>query len=320
MSELSVIVPVHNAARFLPGCLATIRANYRDGYQFIVIDDHSSDATPQLLEQARETMPWLTVLRNPENYGVARSRNRALEAADGRYLSYLDADDWYQAGHLDATLAAIKRFGVDFVRTDHIRVDGLWRTIVEAPEPVRDTVLDPRGQFGGVGRTTIVDYPFLWAGIYDRERIAPELLTFDESLRTAADRPWFWRLYLNTESTVVVGVRGYFYRKDSNPSALTQAGNPSTLHFLDAYARIRDLAVASAMPHHVEQAAYGACRIVYLHLMKRERLSRELQSELFRRSSRFLNSFAGEPMSRALAALPFRQRLVLKRVLRLERS
>lgn len=320
MSELSVIVPVHNAAPFLPGCLATIRANHRDGYQFIVIDDHSTDETPRLIEQARETMPWLTVLRNPENYGVARSRNLALEAAEGRYLSYLDVDDWYQAGHLDATLAAIKRFGVDFVRTDHVRVDGLHRTIVEAPEPVRDTVLDPRRQLGRAGQVTIVDYPFLWAGIYDRERIAPEFLAFDESLRTAADRPWFWRLHLNTQSTAVVGLRGYFYRKDTNTSALTQAGNPATLHFLDAYARIRDDAVATGVQETVEKAAYGACRIVYFHLMKRERLSPELQSELFRRSSRFLNSFQGEAIARALAELPLTQRLVLKRVQRLERS
>lgn len=320
MSELSIVVPVHNAAQFLPGCLATIRANHRDGYQFIIVDDHSTDATPQLIEQAAATMPWLTVLRNPENVGVARSRNLALDVAQGRYISYLDADDWYRVGHLDAILAAIRRLGVDFARTDHVLVNGLERTIVAAPEPIRDTALDPRQEIGRAGEVTMVDYPFLWAGIYDRERIAPELFVFDESLRTAADRPWFWRLHLNTDSTAVVGLNGYFYRKDANPAALTQAGNPNTLHFLDAYARIRDLAVATGVPQYVEKAAYGACRIVYFHLLKRERLAPELQSELYRRSARFLNSFPADALRPALAAMPLGQRLVLKRVLRLERS
>lgn len=318
MSELSIIVPVHNAAQFLPECLATIQANYRDGYQFIIVDDHSTDATPQLLEQAVGAMPWLTVLRNSENLGVATSRNLALEAAEGRYISYLDVDDWYRVGHLDATLSAIRRLGVDYVRTDHVLVSGMDRSIVSAPEPVRDTVLDPRRQIGRAGEATMVDYPFLWAGIYDRKRIPSELFHFNESLRTAADRPWFWRLHLFAESTAVVGLRGYYYRKDANPTALTQAGNSSTLHFLDAYACIRDLAAATRSMQVLGKAAYGACRIVYFHVMKRDRLSPELQSKLFLGASRLLNSFSEDALRIALAKLPFGQRLVIKRILRLE--
>lgn len=318
MTTLSVIVPVYNAATFLPNCLATIRSSYRDDFQFIMIDDHSTDTTPQLLEQAAEKMPWLTLIRNPENYGVARSRNLALEQADGRYLTYLDADDWYQAGHLTETLDSLKRLDVDFIRTDHVRVDAMNRSVRRAPEEERDVALDPKSQIGLRGSRTMVDYPYLWAGMYDRERIAPELFAFDESLRTAADRPWFWRLHLNTERTAVVDLKGYFYRKDANPTALTQAGNASTLHFLDAYAGIRDLALQTGNRDYIEKAAYGASRIIAFHVSMRARLSPELQSELFHRSSAFLNSFPKEAVKAALAHFDLPTRIVLKKILRIE--
>src|SRR5690606_27864143 len=115
-------------------------------------------------------------------------------------LTYLDADDWYHDGHLVETLEALQRLDVDFVRTDHVRVDAMKRSVQRAPTETRDVPVDPRSQIGLRGSRSMVDYPYLWAGMYDRERIAPELFTFDESLRTAADRPWFWRLHLNTES------------------------------------------------------------------------------------------------------------------------
>lgn len=318
MTTLSVIVPVYNAAAFLPNCLATIRSNHRDDFQFIVIDDHSTDATPLLLEQAAEQMPWLTLIRNPENYGVAKSRNVALEQAQGRYLTYLDADDWYHDGHLVETLEALQRLDVDFVRTDHVRVDAMKRSVQRAPTETRDVPVDPRSQIGLRGSRSMVDYPYLWAGMYDRERIAPELFTFDESLRTAADRPWFWRLHLNTESTAVVDLKGYFYRKDANPTALTQAGNASTLHFLDAYAGIRDLALGTGNQDYIEKAAYGACRIVAFHVSMRARLSHELQSELFHRSSAFLNSFPEDAIKAALKHFDLPTRIVLKKILRIE--
>lgn len=318
MTTLSVIVPVYNAAAFLPNCLATIRSNYRNDFQYIVIDDHSTDETPQMLQQAAEKMPWLTLIRNPENYGVARSRNVALEKAEGRYLTYLDADDWYQAGHVAEMLDELKRLDVDFIRTDHVRVDAMNRSVKRAPEEERDIALDPRSQIGLRGSRTMVDYPYLWAGMYDRERIAPELFAFDESLRTAADRPWFWRLHLNTESTAVVGLKGYFYRKDANPTALTQAGNRSTLHFLDAYAGIRDLALATENHDYIEKAAYGASRIVAFHVSMRARLSPELQSELYHRSSAFLNSFPEEAVRAGLRHFDLPTRIVLKKIIRME--
>ncbi|MFW7415403.1 glycosyltransferase family 2 protein [Demequina sp. SO4-18] len=309
MHTVSVIVPMYNAEDFLPTCLEVMRRNGGDGTQFIVVDDHSTDATPRILDDARAAMPGLTIVRNDANLGVARSRNIALDLADGRYLAYLDVDDWYGPGHLDGLVQAIQELEVDFVRTDHVRVDGYRRTLESAPEKRRGVPMEASTGIGRAGSNAMVDYPFLWAGIYDTERLPRDVFLFDESLRTAADRPWFWRLYMEAATTAVVDLHGYFYRKDHNPRALTQAGNAQTLHFLDASARIRDLVLPTGDPEWITKAAYAAARICTFHVARRARLSPALRAELFDRSATLLASYPTEAMDDAIRALSVSPRI-----------
>ncbi|MFW2512572.1 glycosyltransferase family 2 protein [Demequina sp. SO4-13] len=320
MHTVSVIVPTYNAEDFLPTCLEVMRRSGDDGTQFIVVDDHSTDATPHILDAAVRRMPTLTVVRNDTNVGVARSRNIALDVADGRYLTYLDVDDWYGHGHLEALVRAIQDLEVDFVRTDHVRVDGYQRTLDRAPEKHRGVPLEAASGIGRAGSNAMVDYPFLWAGIYDTTRLPRDLFLFDESLRTAADRPWFWRLYMKAKSTAVVDLHGYFYRKDHNPRALTQAGNAQTLHFLDASARIRDLVVPAGRAEWTTKAAYAAARICAFHVTRRSRLSPELQAELFLRSASLLASYPHSTMDDAIRTLSLSQRMVARALVRRGRA
>jgi len=312
--DLSVIVPAYNAEPFLPTCLATIRANAADGIRFLVVDDHSSDETPRILEDAARTMPYLTVIRNARNEGVARSRNIAHREVDTRYLTYLDVDDWYAPGHLTRLAAAIEHLGVDFVRTDHVRVEGESRTVVRAPE---ERLWEPYAAAEGIGSAgvkSMVDYPFLWAGIYDVSRIDPALFSFDETLRTAADRPWFWRLHLGTATTARADLLGYFYRKTTSSTALTQAGNAHTLHFLPASERIADLLDGVDDPVLVGKAAYQAVRIVEFHVSRRERLSPELQKRLFAGSHHLLARYPADAVEVAIAEFDRPERVLLRRI------
>ncbi|WP_296665218.1 glycosyltransferase family 2 protein [Demequina sp.] len=315
MSDLSVIVPMHNAEAFLPTCLATLRANDADGRRFILVDDASTDQTPELLERAASEMPGIRVLTNSGNVGAWGSRNAAHALVDTRYITYLDVDDWLAPGHLDRLEAAIVDLGVDVVRTDHVRVDGLARTLVRAPERRRSIGYPAQEAIGPAGRRAVVDYPFLWAGIYDVTRIGRENLDFDATMRTAADRPWFWRLYMTAGTAAVVDLHGVFYRKTANVGALTQAGNESTLHIIDAFARVRDLVVASGREDWTARAAASAADMVTFHVARRARLSPELRRELYRRAGDLLRSFPDDARAAGVATLPREQRAVIRRIL-----
>ncbi|MEV4898651.1 glycosyltransferase family 2 protein, partial [Nonomuraea sp. NPDC055795] len=177
---LTVIVPVRDGEAYIGDCVASLARNARPDFEFIVVDDGSVDATGQIVEDA--AVPGLSVLRHLTPVGLADARNAGLAAATGRYVSFLDGDDWLAPGYLAEMVAAIEGLGCDFVRADHVQVTGRNRVVHRAPWARRGVVVDPKEAILPAEVKTMVDYPYAWAGVYRRS--LRDLLQFPGSLHT----------------------------------------------------------------------------------------------------------------------------------------
>ncbi|NYV77068.1 glycosyltransferase family 2 protein [Streptomyces sp. UH6] len=235
MVKLSVIVPFHNVRQYAPDTLRSLEANARPDVEFLLVDDCSTDDTPALLERAERGLPGARLLRHERNRGIAAARNTGLEAARGRYVTFLDGDDWLAPGHYGRLIAAMDDLGCDFVRTDHVRSTGRERVVQRVPHGRRNAVMSPREAILPADRSTSVDYPFVWADVYHR-RLDDDrgLLRFTEGLHTCEDRLWTWRLHREAESFAVVNLYGVFYRRGV-ASSLTRVGDERQLDFLRAF-------------------------------------------------------------------------------------
>src|ERR1043166_276246 len=92
MSTVSVIIPAYNYARFLREAIDSVLAQTRPALEVIVVDDGSTDATPEVLSAYGDR---IRVLRQ-KNAGVAAARNAGIAAARGDSVAFLDSDDaWY---------------------------------------------------------------------------------------------------------------------------------------------------------------------------------------------------------------------------------
>jgi len=87
--EVSVIIPTYNRGWILKEAIDSVLAQEFRDFELIVVDDGSTDNTPQILESYAQD---LTVIRQP-NRGVSAARNRGIVAANGRLISFLDSDD-----------------------------------------------------------------------------------------------------------------------------------------------------------------------------------------------------------------------------------
>lgn len=285
---LDVIVPVRNAASHLSTFLDSVRANSPAGCRYLVIDDCSDDQTPDLLADAAGSLPQLELVRLDRHSGVAAARNVALDLIGAHYVAFVDVDDWMAPGQLEHLIAAARRTGAAFVRTDLIRVDGYRRVPETAPAPARDIALPTRDCIGDAGGRSLVDYPFLWAGLFDATAVPFADLKFDEDLRTASDRPWFWKLFLLDLTVAAVASPGYFYRRTAGSATLTEQSHERLLDILPALERIVELVADSAEPAHRRRAAFTAARMVSVHISRRQRLSPQLQEQLIRGSAHLL--------------------------------
>lgn len=92
---ISVVIPTYNRADKLALALRSVAANayQAEPVEIIVVDDHGSDRTPEVIHDLQEQTPHtLIYLRNGTNRGPAASRNRGIRAASGRYIFFTDDD------------------------------------------------------------------------------------------------------------------------------------------------------------------------------------------------------------------------------------
>ncbi len=105
MPRVSVVIPAHNAAPFLPAALESVRAQTFTDWEVVAVDDGSSDETWSILESAG---PRVRGLRNPQAAGPAAARNRALAEATGELVAFLDADDLLLPRYLESQIACLE--------------------------------------------------------------------------------------------------------------------------------------------------------------------------------------------------------------------
>lgn len=123
-SELvSVVTASHNSASSIERCVRSVATQTLAPLQHIVVDDGSSDGTPDILSELARDIPHLTVIRQP-NRGAGPARNAAIEAAKGRYIAFLDSDDVWLERKLQNQITFMAEQEASFTYGDYTIVSG----------------------------------------------------------------------------------------------------------------------------------------------------------------------------------------------------
>ncbi|MET8677753.1 glycosyltransferase family 2 protein [Streptomyces sp. NPDC004647] len=316
MVKLSVIVPFFNVQTYAPDTLKSLRANARQDFEFILVDDCSTDETPEILDRAARDLPGAVVVRHEQNGGLATARNTGIDAARGEYLTFLDGDDWLAPGYYEQLLASIEDLGCDFVRTDHVQCTARARSVHRVPHGRRGVVMRPRDVILPADRSTSVDYAYAWAGMYHRRLVDDGVLHFRHGLRTAEDRPWIWRLHRQAESFAVVGLTGVFYRRGV-ASSLTQIGDVRQLDFIRAFDQVIDETSEDPDADRLlPKAVRTYCAIISHHLGSIERFEPPVARKLRSMSAAALKRMPQDVLQDALDSMDIQRASRLRRLRR----
>jgi glycosyltransferase involved in cell wall biosynthesis len=137
---VTVVIAFLDEERFLAGAIETVRDQSLDRWELLLVDDGSSDASPEIAGSAAAADPRLRVLRHAGggNAGLPASRNLALAAARGRFLCFLDADDRWVPTKLERQLDLMAQ------HPRAVMVCGpSWRAPVDAVEQPVPTAVSP---------------------------------------------------------------------------------------------------------------------------------------------------------------------------------
>ena len=125
---LSVIVPVYNAARFIPRCLESLLGQTYRNLEIICVNDGSADDSAAVLDAYAAKDSRVKVIHK-ENAGVSEARNRGLALAKGDIIGFCDADDVYERGALDRVAELFVQGDCDIVVTGLVYVNELGKQV-----------------------------------------------------------------------------------------------------------------------------------------------------------------------------------------------
>lgn len=206
--SLSIIVPVYNNACYVQETLLSVlEQTYRD-MEVLVIDDGSTDNSLVICQNIAAQDGRVRIIHK-ENGGVSSARNRGLEAAQGRYIAFVDGDDCIDAKMYEVMIDVLEREKVDFVNCRVIKECSYEAIPYEVGTvEVSDLPLNYMAEKG-----CFIDN--IWNKVYRREFIGD--IRFNENLAYSEDKLFVTELFLKARSIALVSNVFYHYiqHKDS---------------------------------------------------------------------------------------------------------
>ncbi len=169
---VSIILPVYNAQNHLARCVGSICAQTYRNIEIIILNDGSKDQSLPVCEEFRQKDPRI-LLVDKANSGVSDTRNLGLKLASGKYVEFVDSDDYLDPDFTERLVAAAEENEADFVIAP-------YKMVIPAgaskPEQVLDKIHDELGVMSVARPPEVREYGFLPAGVYDKDTFALRLM------------------------------------------------------------------------------------------------------------------------------------------------
>jgi len=210
---VTVLMAVYNGEKHLVEAIESIMAQDFHDFELLVIDDGSTDKTPEILASLKDGR--IRVLTNEQNIGLTRSLNRGLKAARGLFIARMDADDKAQARRLAKQ--------VDIMGNEGIGVTVSWAgQIDDLGQPIGrwDSLLEPEDIFYLLNFRNCITH----SSVMFRRDLALDLGGYNEELLRAQDYEFWMRLSKKTRIVQIPEVLVYWRKTDDNISVRAKAG------------------------------------------------------------------------------------------------
>lgn len=248
MPIVSVIIAAYNASSFIGETLGSVVAQTLDDIEVIVVDDGSTDRTPDIVRAYAEKDARVSLIQQENSY-AGTARNAGMDAASGSYLYFLDADDWIEPNALEIMVGAALKYRCDIVVGRSESFDNVSQETQLMHWAVENTpfnqVLEPAAYASRLFQSFV---GWAWDKLFDAGFIAERGLRF-QGLRTTNDA--FFVFCAMAEASSLVCVEDVlFHHRTNNPNSLEKTRSKSWGNAVEA---MRAIHGEIAMLPHADQ-------------------------------------------------------------------
>ena len=240
MPEISVIIPVYNQERYLNQCLDSVLTQSFQELEVLCIDDGSTDRSFEILETYAAKDLRLHILRQ-QNQGAGAARNYGLRQARGKYLSFLDSDDFFEPDMLLKAYQKAEADQADFVVFDSDQYHTDQNKFIPCPWAIRKGDIPPYNPFTYRQLTDNIFESFVgwaWDKLYLHSFVQKESLWFQEQ-RTSNDLLFVFSALVAAKRISVVD-EVLAHQRRGNQSSLSNTREKSWFCFYDALTALRE--------------------------------------------------------------------------------
>lgn len=209
--SVSIIVPVYNAEACLRRCVESVLNQEYADFELLLADDGSRDGSGRICDEYAAADSRVRVFHK-ENSGVSDSRNLCLDQARGRYLQFLDADDWITANATKLLVQAMEEHLCDLVISDFYRVVG---ERVSPKGDIDEVQVLSREEYAAHMMENPANYYYgvLWNKLYRREIVEQHHLRMDPAISWCEDFMFNLEYIRRAETFFALQVPVYYYVK-----------------------------------------------------------------------------------------------------------
>ena len=224
MSELiSVIVPVYNGEKLLPKCMEYLLNQTYGDLEIILVDDGSKDGSGVLCDRYAEKDARVRV-RHQENQGVSRARNAGLDMASGKYVAFVDADDYVKLDYLEHLYRNLVGSGADIASCDYQEVIQADVSGGNIPFVAEDRMItDKSAYFEDMVAVREAYWSTITAKLFRRELI--DDTRFNAPFRYGEDHVFLFDLFSKAPKVHQDTYQGYYYVRNESSATLTRNAN-----------------------------------------------------------------------------------------------
>ncbi|MBE5940968.1 MAG: glycosyltransferase [Lachnospiraceae bacterium] len=200
MCKISVIIPVYNSEKYLKKCLDSLLNQTMKDVEILVVNDGSTDDSFAILEEYQEKYSQVFIVINQENAGVSVARNRAMDMANGKYVAFIDSDDYIDNDYLNRLYDEAEKYQSDMVFCGYKEVNS-------AGDILREVKVQ---QLEQENETYIYKLMTICMRIFRRDFLEKYSILFPEGVR-GEDIPFNMMVNALGKNIRAVDYTGYYY-------------------------------------------------------------------------------------------------------------
>lgn len=216
---LSVVVLSYNNSQYVVDCLDSIKNQGLNSYEVIVVDDGSTDGSPEIIKKYTEENPEFTAIYK-ENEGGAIASSVGLEKCTGKYCAIVDGDDMVAPGAYHRMIAFADEHAVDFVIGRPLRLLESIRLNMLSDTDENGLFVEDKILITNAERAKASQQVFYWNGIYRRDFLEDNAIRMPAHL-LIADRIFLYKAIIRAKRIGIIPDIVYYWRRKMNDDKLS---------------------------------------------------------------------------------------------------